>query len=141
MSITVRLRMIERDGACAMAHVLVFYDEPSIADLLACVCSEEGHAVTTVSTVADALIVLRSTLHPMIALCERDHSSRDPAGPFFAIIRDHPEHYSQHRYIAFKDWSLSDDEQALLDGLGVPLLSLPFTVAQVIDAMAATGLA
>jgi hypothetical protein len=77
----------------------------------------------------------------MSALCERDHSSRDPAGPFFVIIRDHPDLYGQHRYIAFHSWNLSDDEQALLDGLGVPLLGVPFSMQQLIDAIAATGLA
>jgi CheY-like chemotaxis protein len=141
MSITVRLRMFERDGACAMAHVLVFYDDSSIAMLLTVICEEEGHAVTRVHSVEDALMVLRSSLHPMIALCERDHSSRNPAGPFFAIIRDHPDLYGQHRYIAFHSWNLSDDEQALLDGLGVPLLGVPFSVQQLIAAIAAAGLA
>jgi hypothetical protein len=65
MSITVRLRMFERDGVCAMAHVLVFYDDPSIAMLLAVICEEEGHAVTNVHSVEDALMVLRSSLHPV----------------------------------------------------------------------------
>jgi CheY-like chemotaxis protein len=124
-----------------MAHVLVFYDDSSIAMLIAEICEEEGHAVTVVHSKEDALMLLRSSLHPMIALCERDHSSRDPAGPFFVIIRDHPELYSQHRYIAFTSWNLSDDEQALLDGLGVPLLGVPFSVQQLIYAIAATGLA
>lgn len=129
-----------------MAHVLVFYDDSSIAMLIAEICEEEGHAVTVVHSVEDAHMVLRSSLHPMIALCERDHSSRDhssrdPAGPLFAIIRDHPELYGQHRYIAFTSWSLSDDEQALLDEVGVPLISVPFSLQQLIDAIAATGLA
>ena len=124
-----------------MAHVLVFYDDSSIAMLIAEICEEEGHAVTVVYSKEDALMLLRSSLHPMIALCERDHSSRDPAGPFFVNIRDHPELYSQHRYIAFTSWNLSDDEQALLDGLGVPLLGVPFSVQQLIYAIAATGLA
>jgi CheY-like chemotaxis protein len=141
MSITVRLRMFERDGACAMAHVLVFYDDPSIAMLLAMICEEEGHAVTTVHSVEDALMVLRSSLHPMIALCERDHSSHDPAGPFFVTIRDHPELYGQHRYVAFTSWNLSDDERALLDEVGAPLISVPFTSSQLIYAIATTGLA
>ncbi len=64
ITITVRLRMIERDGVSAMAHVLVFYVEPSIAGLLALACEEEGHVVTTVHMVDDALMVLRSSLHP-----------------------------------------------------------------------------
>ena len=124
-----------------MAHVLVFYDDPSIAMLLTVICEEEGHAVTVVHSVEDALMVLRSSVHPMIALCERHHSSCDPARPFFAIIHDHPDLYGQHRYIAFHSWNLSDDEQALLDGLGVPLLGVPFSVQQLIAAIAATGLA
>jgi CheY-like chemotaxis protein len=122
-----------------MAHVLVFYDDESIAMLIAEICEEEGYAVTVVHSVEDALMVLRSSLHPMIALCERDHSSRDPAGPFFVIIRDHPELYGQHRYIAFHSWNLSDDEQALLDEVGAQLISVPFTSSQLIYAIVATG--
>jgi CheY-like chemotaxis protein len=141
MSKMAQLRMIERDGVSAMAHVLVFYDEPSIAMLLAVICEEEGHAVTKVHSVEDALMVLRSSLHPMIALCERDHSSHDPAGPFFVTIRDHPELYGQHRYVAFTSWNLSDDERALLDEVGAPLISVPFTSSQLIYAIATTGLA
>lgn len=124
-----------------MAHMLVFYDDPSIAMLLTQICEEEGHAVTNVHSEEDALMVLRSSLHPIIALFERNHSSHDPARPFFVIIRDHPELYGQHRYIAFDSWNLSDDEQALLDELGVTLLSVPFALPQLIDAIAATGLA
>jgi CheY-like chemotaxis protein len=140
ITITVRLRMIERDGACAMAHVLVFYDEPSIAGLLALACEEEGHVVTTVHMVDDALMVLRSSLHPLVALCDHDLIFRHPSESFFAIIRDHPELYGQHRYIAFTSWSLSDDEQVLLDEVGVPLVSAPFSLMEVVDLIAATGL-
>ena len=57
-----------------MAHVLVLYADSSIASLLAQICQEVGHAVTRVCTVDDALIVLRSSLHPLNALCERAHS-------------------------------------------------------------------
>ena len=140
MSITVRLRMIERDGACAMAHVLVFYVEPSIAGLLALACEEEGHVVTIVHTVDDALMVLRSSLHPLVALCDHDLIFRHPSESFFATIRDQPEQYGQHRYIAITCRPISDDEKALLDELGVPLVSAPFSLIEVMDLIAATGL-
>ena len=109
-----------------MAHVLVFQDEAMIADMIAEFCEAEGHCVTRASTVEDTLMILRASLHPLIVIAERDHSSLHPDGPFFVTIRDHPEFYAQHRYIAIHWWKLTEDEQALMRELGVPLLHGPF---------------
>jgi hypothetical protein len=121
------------EAAKRPTHVLVFWDEPAILHLVTQVCTEEGYAVTTVRTVADALMVLRTSLHPIVALCERDHSSLPPDGPFFQHIYDRPDLYGQHRYVAFHSWQLSPEEQALLDALGVPLVSVPFSLTMLLE--------
>lgn len=111
-----------------MAHILVFQDDPAIACIIAETCEEEGHLVTKASTVEDTLMILRTSLHPLIVIAERDHSSQHPDGPFFVTIRDHPEFYAQHRYIAIHYWKLTEEENTLMNELGVPLVRGPFDV-------------
>lgn len=115
-----------------MAHVLVFHDDLAIACLLTEVIEMEGHAVITVHTADDALMVLRTSLHPLVGVVERDRSSRHPGGAFFEIVRDHPDRYGQHRYIALHSWELSEDETTLMRSLNVSWLALPFSVDEVL---------
>ncbi|GAC1449742.1 MAG: hypothetical protein PVSMB4_08180 [Ktedonobacterales bacterium] len=111
-----------------MAHVLVFFDWLALQSTITGVCEQEGYAVTAVSTVEDALMVLRTTLHPLVAIVERDHSSRHPETPLFPTIRQHPDLYGQHRYIAVHAWELSDDERATLRAMGVWIIAMPFSI-------------
>lgn len=120
-----------------MAHVLVFDDDQAIAEMLTMFFEDEGHVVTKVHTADDALMVLRTSLHPLVAVVERDHSSRHPGGPFFEIVRDQPDLYSQHRYIALHAWQLSDDEKMLMQSLNVPLMGLPFSLDKLLALVAA----
>lgn len=124
-----------------VAHVLVFNDDSVIRRVFTYVCEDAGHTVTAVSTVEDALMVLRTTLHPLVAIVERDHSSRHPETPLFPTIRQHPDLYGQHRYIAVHAWELSDDERATLRAMGVWIMTMPFSVdtlcAYIADAVAA----
>jgi hypothetical protein len=127
-----------------MCDILVFHWDVAIAQMLQEICTLEGYNVTRTSSVEDRLVeealeALRTAPHPLIVLAERDHSSLYPGGPFFEIIRDHPDLYGRHRYIAIHWWSLSEAEIALLDGLGVPRLQGPFTVDQLLDVLAAAG--
>jgi hypothetical protein len=125
-----------------MAHVLVFFDDPCINQMLTETCRLENHDVVSVSTLEDALAVLRSTQYPLIAIVERDHSSRHPEYPLFPTIRRYPEHYGMHRYITMHWWPLSADDQALLKELDVVVLRGPCTMQQLVDAVdyAATSL-
>lgn len=107
-------------------HVLVFHDNPSVRDLLTTVHEEEGYLVTSVGTMDDALIILRASLHPLVAIVGNDLSSVHPLGSFFEIVRDHPNWYGQHRYVAFHSWDLSETDEALLCELGVTVLRQPF---------------
>ncbi len=118
-----------------MAHVLVFFDEPCMRKMYAEICRLEDHDVVAVSTVEDALAVLRSTLHPMIAILERDQSSVHPEHPLFPTIRVHPEDYGHHRYITIHWWPLSDEYQTLLKELDVAVLHGPCTALQLLAAI------
>lgn len=118
-----------------MAHVLVFYDDRLVRLLLTEICEMDEHAVTAVDTADDALMVLRTTLHPLVAIVYCGPRSITPQGPFFAIVRDHPELYGQHRYIALRARTLSDDEKALMRSLSVRLLTLPFRSEDLLSAL------
>ena len=59
-----------------MTQVLVYHWDRCIKQLLAEFCKEDSHeVVAAVDTVEEALAVLRSTLHPIVAILERDHGS------------------------------------------------------------------
>jgi hypothetical protein len=126
-------------GLSDMRDILVFHWDVSIAQMLYEIREMEGYNVTRTSTVEKTLEALRTAPHPLIVLAERDHSSLHPDGPFFEIIRDHPDLYGRHRYFAMHSWSLSEEEIALLDGLGVPRLKVPFPVDQLFVLLAAEG--
>ena len=110
-----------------MTHVLVFHDMPQIRELLTVFLEEEGFVVTSAGTMEDALMVLRTSLHPLIAVEERCYSSPQAFSSFFENIRDHPDWYGQHRYIALASPS-SGDEEALLRTLNVALLPRPYPI-------------
>jgi hypothetical protein len=120
-----------------MHDILIFHDDVYLAHMMCTACQEEGYKVTCTSTVQETLEALRTAPHSLIVLAERDHSSLHPDGPFFEIIRDHPDLYGRHRYIAMHWLSLSEEEIALLDGLGVPRLEGPFTVERLVDVLEA----
>src|SRR5215469_14088313 len=107
--------------------------------MLSEVCTLEGYNVARTSTIEKTLEALRTAPHLLIVLAERDHSSLHPDAPFFELIRDHPDLYSQHRYFAMHSWSPSEEEIALLDGLAVPRLKVPFPMQQLFDALATAG--
>lgn len=120
-----------------MARVLILHDESIHKRLLAGICECEGHEiVAAVDTVEEALAVLRSSLRPLVAILERDHSSLHPELPLFPTIYQNPESYRHHRYIAIHCWELSEEEQALLDELQVIVFSSPYHTEALMEAVA-----
>ena len=120
-----------------MARVFIYFDEPMVKQLLIYRGEDEGHEIIgAVDTVEEALAVLRSTLHPLIAILERDHSSRHPDTPLFPTIRQYPEMYGQHRYITVHWWKLSAEEQALLGELHMIVFTGSFRAEAMLDAVA-----
>lgn len=112
-----------------MAHVLVFYDDYlPIRKLLESVCQDEGHTVTSVETADDALMVLRTSLHPLVAVLGPVDYWPEWRSPFSYLqtVRDHPDDYQGHRDIALCVLPWYPDEQALLRSLNVSVLGRPF---------------
>lgn len=103
--------------------------------MLIFVCEDAGYPVTSVETLDDALMVLRTSLHPLITIVEGHYRFRGTFNAFFEHIRDHPNWYGQHRYIALASPS-SDDEEALLHTLNVALLPHPFPIDKLVDLIA-----
>lgn len=117
-------------------HVLIFDEDPDYAWLLTAICEGEGYTVTVTHTVDDALMVLRTTLHPLIVVTEYDYIILHTDGTFFQTIRDHPDLYGQHRYITLHWRTLSGEEVALLDGVSVLRISRPFQWQELIAILA-----
>lgn len=108
-----------------MAHVLVYWDEPMLCRLIGDMCEFEGYSVTTASTSDDALMVLRTSLHRVVAIMEWNHIWRHPYRDFFALRDANPEGYAHHGYIGIRWWPLTDEERAVLAAAGVRILPWP----------------
>lgn len=119
-----------------MRHTLVFAGDTGIRQMLTIVLEEEGYAVTRVLTADDALMTLRSALHPIVTLVQLDYLTEPSTMSFFERVHDDPDRYGQHRYIATSSWLHSQEELDLLAELGVPLLPAPFTLEQLMQLVA-----
>lgn len=118
-----------------MAHVLVYVDDSMMCPMLGDFCESEGHTVTATQTLDDALMVLRTSLHRVVAVMEWNHAWRHPYHDFFALRDANPEWYAQHGYIGIRWWTLSEEEQAVLAAAGVRILFSPFDFGDLIRAI------
>lgn len=109
-------------------HVLVFSDNQNIVYMLEAILEEEGYVVTSASSMDDALMVLRTSLHPLVVLVEHSVRLKSLVGAFFGAVRSHPEWYGQHRYLAICPYSLPADVEDLLETLHVRQLHIPFNI-------------
>lgn len=114
-------------------HVVILHNYPAIANLFAFTCEEAGYVATEVATTGDALMVLRSSLHPLVAIVDCDYSSSHADEPFFQTIYHHPDLYRQHRYIAMHAADVPEEERRSLEAMRVPLVGIPFTLAYLMD--------
>lgn len=119
-----------------MAHVLVYYPDRPIRQLVAALCEAEEHDVTEVGALDDALMVLRSSLHRIVAILDFGHDWQHPAQDFFALRDAHPDWYAQHGYIGLCWRSLSDEDAAALAAAGVRLFRGPFAADELLRAVA-----
>lgn len=119
-----------------MRHVLVFHDDPSVRQLLAVAFDGQGYTVTQVETMDDALMTLRAALHPVVTFLQLDRYPQPPPGSFFQRVSDHPELYGQHRFVAMHVRTLPEDEQQLLAGVGVSLVTTPISIARILELVA-----
>jgi CheY-like chemotaxis protein len=119
-----------------MKHILVLSAEPSIRSLLSEILELEGYSVTKVAGVDDALMILRSALHPILAVVQLDAYSQPPPLSFFEQVRDQPDRYSPHHFMATSSWSYSEEDLEFLAALNAPLLQSPFTADELLTVVA-----
>ncbi len=120
-----------------MRHILLFHNVRTMREFLAVRLEHEGYAVTMTTTADDALMTLRSALHPLVAILERRIIPPFPCEPFFERVRDHPDLYGQHRYIVIHRSGFPvEGEQALMTALGVLTLERPFSWGQLLNVIA-----
>lgn len=118
-----------------MAHVLVYYPDRPLRQLVGDICEIEGHRVTGVGTLDDALMVLRSSLHRIVAILDWDHDWQNPSEDFIALRDAHPDWYAQHGYIGLRWRSLADEDAAALEAAGVRLFRGPFPAEELLRAV------
>lgn len=119
-----------------MRHVLVYHDSLAFQLLLATRLELTGYSVTVVETGDDALMTLRSSLHPIVAVVSQRHCSPPAEGEFFEVVRSHPDLYGQHRFILIQMWPLTAEERQTMRDLGVVTLQMPFPVADLLSVIA-----
>ena len=119
-----------------MRHALVYQDSSAFQLLLATRLELTGYVVTVVETGDDALMTLRSALHPVVALVSQRHHSPPAEGEFFRVVRGHPDLYSQHRFILIHMWPLTAEERQMMRDLGVFTLQMPFAGADLLSVVA-----
>ncbi len=114
-----------------MAHVLVVNDDVTVARMLDMIFTEDGHHVTRARTNTEALAVLRSSLHPVVALLrlEVPPMPRNDARvlPLLEVIRDRRATWEPHAYVLVT-WGYPTGDAAidrLVDELGVHILHMP----------------
>lgn len=119
-----------------MAHVLVYNDDPMLCRMIGDVCEIRGHAVTSAHSPDDALMILRTSLHRIVAILEWQQMWQHPFQDFLALRAASPEWYAHHGYIGTCRLPLSDDEHAELTAAGVRILTSPYTAQDLVRAVA-----
>lgn len=123
-------------GQLFMAHVLVYYPDRAIRQLVSEMCEIEGHNVTRVDTLDDALMVLRASLHRIVAILDWDHDWQHPYRDFFALRDANPDWYAQHGYIGLRWRPLTEEDEAVLAADGVRIFRGPFMAEDLLRAVA-----
>jgi hypothetical protein len=120
-----------------MTRVFICCSEPIIQDMLVHLCLDEGHQVIGIVPSADqALQVLRTTPHPVVAVVAWDYVGHSPQFPLFPTIGTHSEWYGRHRYVTICWSPLPDDERDTLKKLDAVVVQGPFGTDALFDAVA-----
>lgn len=119
-----------------MAHVLVYYPDQPIRQLIGDICEFGGHTVIPAETLADALMVLRTSLHRVVAVLDWDHDWQHPYLDFFALRDANPDWYAQHGYIGLRWLPLTGEEAAVLAAADVRIFRGPFRPSELLRMVA-----
>lgn len=120
-----------------MAHVLVWYDESTVRQIVRIIAEEElGHTSSVASSFWEALAVLRATLHPMVVVydgCLLYHLAPEEVEALAAqraALR-------QHHYVATSACfsPLPPHVQEIVADLSTEALYMPWDVTNLIAAI------
>ena len=113
-------------------HILVVEDEPTVAQLIADVMTEEGHMVETLLDSREALARLEETSYDLV-ICDLKMPHLDGPGIYRALVqRGNP---AQHRILFVTGDTMSPRTTEFLKSSGVPYLAKPFLVEELNEAV------
>jgi CheY-like chemotaxis protein len=120
-----------------MAHVLLWYDDGVVREIVRLIAEEElGYTVTTATSFWEALAALRSSLHPLVVVydgCDHYHLAPEEVEALSAqrvALR-------QHQYVATSACSppLPPRVQDVVADLGMEWLYMPYELTTLIGAI------
>jgi PAS domain S-box-containing protein len=118
--------------ATRVEHILVVEDEPTVAQLIADVLTDEGHHVSTLLDSREALVRLEETNYGLI-ICDLKMPHVDGPGIYRALVqRGNP---LQHKILFVTGDTLSPRTTEFLKSSGLPFLAKPFLVEELNEAV------
>ena len=119
------LQILER--VTAREHILIVEDEPTVAELIADVMTEEGHRVDTLLDSRVALARLEEKSYSLV-ICDLKMPYVDGPGLYRALVRqDSP---MQHRVLFVTGDTMAPRTLEFLKSSGLPYLAKPFLVEE-----------
>jgi PAS domain S-box-containing protein len=113
-------------------RILVVEDEPTVAQLIADVMTEEGHAVDTLLDSREALARLEDSSYGLV-ICDLKMPHLDGPGIYRTLVqRGNP---AQHRILFVTGDTMSPRTTEFLKSSGVPYLAKPFLVEELNEAV------
>lgn len=111
---------------------LVVDDDAMIRETLRQILEDEGYAVAQAPDGVAALEILRSTPARLVVLLDVMMPQLDGCGVLRAVADD-LRLMSQHRYVIMTANTLNDAMTHMMQQVGAPLLSKPFSVEALLD--------
>jgi CheY-like chemotaxis protein len=113
-------------------RILVVEDEPTVADLIADVLSEEGYRVDTLLDSRAALGRLEEKKYSLV-ICDLKMPHMDGPGLYQALVRG--ENPMQHRVLFVTGDTMGPRTLEFLKSSGLPYLAKPFLVEELKEAV------
>jgi PAS domain S-box-containing protein len=124
------LRALER--TVEREHILIVEDEPTVAELIADVMTEEGHRVDTLLDSRVALARLEEKSYSLV-ICDLKMPYVDGPGLYRALVRR--ENPMQHRVLFVTGDTMGPRTIEFLKSSGLPYLAKPFLVEELKEAV------
>jgi len=118
--------------ATARKHILIVEDEPTVAELIADVMTEEGHRVDTLLDSRKALSRLEDKIYSLV-ICDLKMPYVDGPGLYRALVRR--ENPMQHRVLFVTGDTMGPRTLEFLKSSGLPYLAKPFLVGELKEAV------